>query len=86
MRKFWIVPLMHSVSNMIIINTNYHYHKNKRMLYRRKYHHSAHTTFEYISINAQHVLDNHNVRAYRLPTVCELFVHMTTYYVGYKAM
>jgi hypothetical protein len=81
MDNFWIVPLLHSVRNMIKTNKNYYDHKNKRMLYRRKYQHGAHTTSEYISINAQNVLINHNVRAYRLPTVCELSVHMSMYYV-----
>jgi hypothetical protein len=67
--------------HMIKTNKNYYDHKNKRMLYRRKNQHGAHTTSKYISINAQNVLVNHNVRANRLPTVCELFVHMSIYYV-----
>ena len=49
MDNFLVVPVLHSMSNMIKINKNYHDHKNKRILYRRKYHHIAHTTFEFIS-------------------------------------
>jgi len=82
MGNFWIVPLLHSVSiwskqtkiTMII---------KIRECYTEG---NTHTTSEYISINAQNVLVNHNVRANRLPTVCDLFVHMSIYYVWYKAM